>query len=1438
MVLSSQAPGAQPLPAEEAKKDDRIRVRLHYGGKFAQDAPNVWRYVGGEVFNESFPLEAKYADVCLRLNDKFGDTVSFKYLCPGDDLDPDNLVQVQGDDDLTEMKDEYAHAVGDARSRTVRLKIYVFRAVIFEREVQDQDAELEDEELMEELGGDVSMDASGGVEECGPNWSDWGEPDEPEATESTLPSAQPSMGAGAHHSASAAVASAAATAALQNISMSMTSGASGRTSARGMAAPLSASMTAGGSASGQGAGFSSRRSSAGWQAQALAHQRTLSGTDGGGGASGGGLSRSGRSGSMSAAAAVAGEGGDVGGGYTGYPYDPLGVFPEGGFHGEQDVVYEEEEEGGGAGEALGEGLDYAYDEQAGAYAERTGYEHACYEDRGGDVGSTYWEPPLVFPEEVLGPADGAQRSGSEPERRLRASAPGWHLLAEQQVQAHEQQAAQQASKQPTGQRATTDVQQRHQQEQLQDRGVLNSGIGFYCDEELEDPYGEQYDNESAAAAAAGVGLYGMHLTDEGPAGRGYGAASDGALHMAPRAADMAADGDGELGDLNHGAGVFAALRGAEAGNRRSSNGGAGGGAGGMLSRAVLGRLAAAADMLPRHISAFGESSRDNSQGGGGAGAANGSGPFLPSRITIFGDDESINGIGSGPDSGAIGAKQQQGNGHHTGGLHRLAVPGAAGGSPRWPDMGPGAGGGEAGEAVGFPMNGSLVGDSGRCITQEFGAKQQSSLLDPGDGGEGGSQGGAHGGGGDRGRMSPLDPLLLRTGGLGLGGMGLLDDHHLGGSGGGGMNHPLKGVVKKRKSEVTIMAKIGEGAFGEVSQAMVFPYGIVAVKWLKRERFAKYSESFQREAETLAKLNHPNIIRMYGLVMDTPATEAGGSGGSGGGNGGGSGGAGGSGGNAAVPASSGAGTPTGLIGGIITEFVRNGSLGQYLRSLNGRRLSLRQRAMIALQAALGMAYLHEQAPAVVHFDLKPDNLLVDGEGDSMVIKVADFGLSKHKLSSHVSCRDLRGTLPYMAYELVSNAGNISEKVDVYSMGVVMWEMYTGEVPFAHLSAQEILMGLLHGSLHLAIPPSCEPEWRSLVETCMDPNPANRPSFQELAMQLQEILRLERQASNASSVSAAAVAAAAAALVDSTTGTTTQHFQQQQGRGAGGDSDGAGPSTTSGRAMAPPAAVLPAPQAVVGAAAAAAAAAVPPLLPQHGLQQWRLPIAPIIPPAAPVGPSLPSPGAAGAAAGPGLAPTPHGHGLLGRQPLQLPPHPPPHAPSPLLAQLAGGSQQPHPQQQPYGLPSPQLFIPASPADLQYGGHGAQLPSPGHQQQPAPQLLAPRPAMPPPLPPQPQHLQFQPQQPIGPSAGMGLAQGPGMVPQHPGYGFPLRPEPLFPPQPQHIGLNAFYGMGGGAGADGDEHGSDSARALSGAKMDREAPAYFDQGESAAAQTERRSQ
>jgi hypothetical protein len=57
-----------------------------------------------------------------------------------------------------------------------------------------------------------------------------------------------------------------------------------------------------------------------------------------------------------------------------------------------------------------------------------------------------------------------------------------------------------------------------------------------------------------------------------------------------------------------------------------------------------------------------------------------------------------------------------------------------------------------------------------------------------------------------------------------------------------------------------------------------------------------------------------------------------------------------------------------------------------------------------------------------------------------------------------------------------------------------ELFTREPPFAHLAAADVLSGLMHGSLHLALPPDCEPEWRSAVETCTDPDPRLRPSFQ--------------------------------------------------------------------------------------------------------------------------------------------------------------------------------------------------------------------------------------------------------------------------------------------------------------------------------------------------------
>ncbi|GLC52329.1 hypothetical protein PLESTB_000617000 [Pleodorina starrii] len=1366
-----EGPGA--LLRTEAEDKPRIRVRLHFGGTFAQDGPRQWRYVGGEVYNESFPLESSYSQVAKRLNDKFGDTVSFKYLCPGDDIDPDNLVQVQGDDDLREMCDEYQNALQKSSTpvKTVRIKVFVFRAVIFEREVQELDEELgEDDELLD-LPDDGEPFSSCDHAECGPNWSDWGEPDEQEVTQSSMPSAHISTDAEHHTSAAAAAAAAAATAALHNISMSVNSINSGRSNGSAPNAPLTSAGTlgdAGGRAPPQ-----LTQLPPGMLAQQPQQQQRLSAHGDSAERSGGAAGGAGVGGRCSSGGYAESSGARTGGAAVAeaaaaaaavFPhaygalgvkldaeadiYDPLGVYAL------ADSAYAEAEYGAGWYEGPEEVYGEAAEEGAEAEAEAAVEASAeAEEEDEGRVRGLYGRAHEHGQEQQQRPLheerSGFDWMGTQGERRGPVQG-DWRHGRERGLERSQLEQQQQQERQRTlEQRQAQERQNLNRQDSL-----LQSGLGFYCNEELEDPYGDPYDDDAVLAAAAGAGFHVMRTTEPAGGRNRSSAASDGAVRVLPRAADVAAFGDHAVGQYG-GYGI----------------GGAGAGGGGLLAR-----LPAAADMLPRHISAFGESSRDDSQGGG-RGA---SGPQLPSRITIFGDDESLSGTQCG---GSTSGGGRLGGAAAAGGLHRLAVLGAlggaaaAGGVAAWLDphaaSGDAVGGKSGTTGLLGPGDDLVAGDSRLCITQEFGTKERSSLLEPGE--HGGLESGVGDGMGDA--LTPLGPLDPLSRGLGAG-LGML--------GGDGLdnlspssaahNHPLKGVVKKRKSEVSIMAKIGEGAFGEVSQAQVFPYGIVAVKWLKRERFAKYSESFQREAETLAKLNHPNIIRMYGLVMDTPDSPAFGGGATSGGGAAGPaahlGSGGGSGGNSG---NGGSGTPTGLIGGIITEFVRNGSLGQYLRSLNGRRLSLRQRAMIALQAALGMAYLHEQSPAVVHFDLKPDNLLVDGEGDSMVIKVADFGLSKHKLSNYVSCRDLRGTLPYMAYELVSGNNNISEKVDVYSMGVVMWEMYTGEVPFAHLTAQEILTGLLHGNLHLAIPPACEPEWRSLVETCMDPNPTNRPSFQELAMQLQEILRLERQASNASSASAAAAAAVAAVLDSDATGR--------------GDSGGAAAAT-----------------AAAGTAGGGGA----------GLGQWRLPAQPpaAAPAAAAAQPQVRSPGAVPpmpqAPPPPLLAP----QALLARQQQQL-------------AAAAAAQQQQHPLSPPLQQPPPPLHTPLLVALQQQQRPQPQAPQPlppfqlqqqygnayNMQQamrQPATPPLQPQPpsAQAPPQPVQqhihylqqltpglilpPQQQQQQQQQPPQPQ------QHPVQLPQAHLYALPLRPQALFQPQQQQHGqhLNGLYGLAGGVG------------------------------------------
>ncbi|KAL8046119.1 hypothetical protein ABFS82_08G160300 [Erythranthe guttata] len=268
----------------------------------------------------------------------------------------------------------------------------------------------------------------------------------------------------------------------------------------------------------------------------------------------------------------------------------------------------------------------------------------------------------------------------------------------------------------------------------------------------------------------------------------------------------------------------------------------------------------------------------------------------------------------------------------------------------------------------------------------------------------------------------------------------------------------------KNADLEELRELGSGTFGTVYHGK-WRGSDVAIKRIKKSCFTgRQSEQerltieFWREAEILSKLHHPNVVAFYGVVQDGP------------------------GGTLAT----------------VTEYMVDGSL-RHVLVRKDRNLDRRKRLMIAMDAAFGMEYLHSKN--IVHFDLKCDNLLVNLKDPSRPIcKVGDFGLSKIKRNTLVS-GGVRGTLPWMAPELLNGSSNkVSEKVDVFSFGIVLWEILTGEEPYANMHYGAIIGGIVNNTLRPTIPSYCDSEWRILMEQCWAPNPALRPSFTEITNRL--------------------------------------------------------------------------------------------------------------------------------------------------------------------------------------------------------------------------------------------------------------------------------------------------------------------------------------------------
>lgn len=259
-------------------------------------------------------------------------------------------------------------------------------------------------------------------------------------------------------------------------------------------------------------------------------------------------------------------------------------------------------------------------------------------------------------------------------------------------------------------------------------------------------------------------------------------------------------------------------------------------------------------------------------------------------------------------------------------------------------------------------------------------------------------------------------------------------------------------------DLTIGEQIGQGSCGTVFHALWYGSD-VAVKVFSRQEYSdEVIHAFRQEVSLMKRLRHPNILLFMGAVT----------------------------------------SPERL--GIVTEFLPRGSLFRLLQRSTSR-IDWRRRIHMALDIARGVSYLHHCSPPIIHRDLKSSNLLVD---KNWTVKVGDFGLSRLKHETFLTTKTGKGTPQWMAPEVLRNEPS-DEKSDVYSYGVILWEIATEKIPWDNLNSMQVIGAVGFMNHRLEIPKEVDPQFASIIESCFHSEPKSRPTFQELLEKLKDLLR---------------------------------------------------------------------------------------------------------------------------------------------------------------------------------------------------------------------------------------------------------------------------------------------------------------------------------------------
>ncbi|KAK9277793.1 hypothetical protein L1049_027349 [Liquidambar formosana] len=181
--------------------------------------------------------------------------------------------------------------------------------------------------------------------------------------------------------------------------------------------------------------------------------------------------------------------------------------------------------------------------------------------------------------------------------------------------------------------------------------------------------------------------------------------------------------------------------------------------------------------------------------------------------------------------------------------------------------------------------------------------------------------------------------------------------------------------------------------------------------------------------------------------------------------------------------------------IITEYMAGGSLRKYLHQQEPHSVPLNLVLKLALDIAHGMQYLHSLG--ILHRDLKSENLLL---GQDLCVKVADFGISCLE-SQCGSAKGFTGTYRWMAPEMIKEKHH-TKKVDVYSFGIVLWELLTALTPFDNMTPEQAAFAVCQKNARPPLPPACPMAFSNLINRCWSSNPDKRPHFEEIVLILKQ------------------------------------------------------------------------------------------------------------------------------------------------------------------------------------------------------------------------------------------------------------------------------------------------------------------------------------------------